>query len=92
MAYIFPIERSDQRSLLACAVVFSLLTITAVSLRLLARLRANQKLDASDCLIVAACVSSSSHEDPVFSSNACCPNTRLQIVSVVYQALSIACL
>lgn len=57
MAVIFPVEKSDQWSLVLCAIVFSILPSTAVGLRIAARRLANRKLDLSDWLIIAACVS-----------------------------------
>ncbi|KAI1073566.1 hypothetical protein F5B20DRAFT_574698 [Whalleya microplaca] len=55
MTVIFPIEKGDQRSILACGIVFSLLAVAFVCMRVLAKRKANRPLDASDCLIIAAC-------------------------------------
>lgn len=54
---IFPVERSNQKALISCAVIFSILPMTAVGLRLLARRMSNRKVDLSDYLMIAACVS-----------------------------------
>ncbi|KAI1386037.1 uncharacterized protein F4822DRAFT_414827 [Hypoxylon trugodes] len=57
MPYIFPIERDSQKVLIGCAVIFSLLPVTAVVLRLIARSRIrNHILDLSDWLIILACI------------------------------------
>lgn len=56
---MFPVENADQKALISCAVVFSVLPVSAVSLRLLARRIAHRNIDLSDYLILAACVSSS---------------------------------
>lgn len=58
MVYVFPIEREPQRVIIAGAVVFSLLPLTAVVLRMVARSRQKiHTLDLSDWLILVACVS-----------------------------------
>lgn len=59
---MFPVVRSDQIALISCAIIFSIIPVTAVSLRILARRVSNRRVDTSDYLIVAACVSR-----PVFS-------------------------
>ncbi|KAI1451208.1 hypothetical protein F4805DRAFT_166453 [Annulohypoxylon moriforme] len=57
MAYVFPIERTSQKILIGSAVVFSLIPVTAVILRMVARSRIkNYSLDLSDWLIVLACI------------------------------------
>ncbi|KAI5922447.1 hypothetical protein F4810DRAFT_264441 [Camillea tinctor] len=57
MAYVFPIERTSQKVLIGSAVVFSLIPVTAVSLRMVARSRIrNHPLDQSDWLIILACI------------------------------------
>ncbi|KAI0004840.1 hypothetical protein F4779DRAFT_58472 [Xylariaceae sp. FL0662B] len=55
MSVIFPIENGDQRSILACGIAFSLLSAAFVCMRLLAKRKANRRLDASDYLIILAC-------------------------------------
>lgn len=57
MVYIFPVERTVQRTVISVAVIFAVLPAVAVSLRMLARRLSNRKLDMSDYLIIAACVS-----------------------------------
>ncbi|KAI1773613.1 hypothetical protein F4818DRAFT_442920 [Hypoxylon cercidicola] len=54
MAVIFPIETQDQRAIVACGIVFSLLPAVAVGLRVLARRKANRRLDTSDYLIITS--------------------------------------
>lgn len=56
MTATFPIERAAQIQLIVCPAVFSTLALVAVFLRVLARRLARRCLDASDWLIVAACV------------------------------------
>ncbi|KAI1654599.1 hypothetical protein F4813DRAFT_205764 [Daldinia decipiens] len=56
MPFIFPIETQDQRAIIVCGVVFSLLAVVSVALRVLARHRANRVLDLSDFFVIAACV------------------------------------
>ncbi|KAL7926669.1 hypothetical protein ACQKWADRAFT_328355 [Trichoderma austrokoningii] len=57
MPYIFPIERTAQKALIGSAVVFSLLPVTAVALRIVARSRLKDgALDLSDWLIIFACI------------------------------------
>ena len=53
----FPIERKDQKSIIAVGVVFSALAAVAVGMRLVSRRIIRRALDWSDYLIVAACVS-----------------------------------
>lgn len=53
----FPIERRDQRSIVAVGVVFSVLAAAAVGMRLVSRRIIRRALDWSDYLIIAACVS-----------------------------------
>ncbi|KAI1373050.1 hypothetical protein F4677DRAFT_462617 [Hypoxylon crocopeplum] len=55
MTVIFPIETQDQRAIVACGIVFSLLPTAIVGLRVLARRKANRRLDTSDYLIIASC-------------------------------------
>lgn len=58
MAFMFPIEREPQKAIIGGAVVFSLLPLLAVAGRIMARLKFNNaRLDLSDWLIIAACVS-----------------------------------
>ncbi|KAH8779760.1 hypothetical protein F5883DRAFT_406988 [Diaporthe sp. PMI_573] len=52
----FPIERKDQRSIIAVGVVFSILAAVAVGMRLVSRRIIRRALDWSDYLIIAACV------------------------------------
>lgn len=52
----FPVERTEQTSLLAVAAVFLVLPTIAIILRLLARRIANRALDVSDYLMLAAWV------------------------------------
>ncbi|KAL6884734.1 hypothetical protein GGI43DRAFT_432538 [Trichoderma evansii] len=57
MAYMFPIERTAQKALIGSAVVFSLLPVTAVVLRIIARSRPKGfSPDLSDWLIIVACI------------------------------------
>ncbi|KAK8048232.1 hypothetical protein PG994_009962 [Apiospora phragmitis] len=57
MVYVFPIGRDSQKAIIGGAVVFSLLPMTAVALRMVARSRLkNRTLDLSDWLIVLACI------------------------------------
>ncbi|ORY62978.1 uncharacterized protein BCR38DRAFT_515892 [Pseudomassariella vexata] len=56
MTFIFPIEKSDQRSLVGCAVVFSIIPTVAVSLRILARRISNRKTDTSEFLVITALI------------------------------------
>lgn len=53
----FPIERKDQKSIIAVGVVFSVLAAVAVGMRLVSRRIIRRALDWSDYLIIAACVS-----------------------------------
>lgn len=53
----FPIERRDQKSIIAVGVVFSILAAVAVGMRLVSRRIIRRQLDWSDYLIIAACVS-----------------------------------
>lgn len=53
----FPIERRDQKSIIAVGVVFSILAAVAVGMRLVSRRIIRRALDWSDYLIIAACVS-----------------------------------
>lgn len=53
----FPIERRDQKSIIAVGVVFSVLAAVAVGMRLVSRRIIRRGLDWSDYLIIAACVS-----------------------------------
>lgn len=53
----FPIERRDQKSIIAVGVVFSVLAAVAVGMRLVSRRIIRRALDWSDYLIIAACVS-----------------------------------
>ncbi|OTA62073.1 hypothetical protein K449DRAFT_434416 [Hypoxylon sp. EC38] len=55
MTFIYPIETQDQRAIVACGIVFSLLPTIVVGLRVLARRKANRRLDTSDYLIIASC-------------------------------------
>lgn len=58
MVFVFPLEREPQKAIIGGAVVFSLLPLAAVAGRIMARLRFNNaRLDLSDWLIIAACVS-----------------------------------
>ncbi|KAH9903597.1 hypothetical protein F4778DRAFT_91226 [Xylariomycetidae sp. FL2044] len=68
MAFIFPIERPDQRAIIACAIIFSLLPVTAVGLRIVSRRIANRTLDLSDYIIISACVIVVSYQGVVVSS------------------------
>lgn len=54
---MFPVERPNQKALISCAVIFSILPMIAVGLRILARRMSNRKIDLSDYLMIAACVS-----------------------------------
>ena len=56
MVYIFPIERTVQRTVISVGVIFATLPAVAVALRILARRLSHRKLDMSDYLIIAACV------------------------------------
>ncbi|KAI2602567.1 hypothetical protein GGR54DRAFT_644910 [Hypoxylon sp. NC1633] len=56
MAVKFPVETQDQRAIVACGIVSSLLPTAVVGLRVLARRKANRALDSSDYLIIASCV------------------------------------
>ncbi|KAI1086164.1 hypothetical protein F5B19DRAFT_498610 [Rostrohypoxylon terebratum] len=57
MPYMFPIERAGQKILIGCAVVFTIVPVTAVSLRMVARSRLKgHVLDLSDWLIILACI------------------------------------
>lgn len=53
----FPIERRDQKSIIAVGAVFSILAAVAVGMRLVSRRIIRRALDWSDYLIIAACVS-----------------------------------
>ncbi|KAI1477278.1 hypothetical protein K445DRAFT_205806 [Daldinia sp. EC12] len=55
MTFIYPIETSDQKAVVACGIVFSFLAVLSVILRVLARHRANRVLDWSDFFVIAAC-------------------------------------
>ncbi|KAI0834518.1 hypothetical protein F5Y06DRAFT_278855 [Hypoxylon sp. FL0890] len=55
MTFIYPIETRDQRAIVACGIVFGLLSAIIVGLRILARRKANRLLDTSDYLITASC-------------------------------------
>ncbi|KAI2470484.1 hypothetical protein F4781DRAFT_390340 [Annulohypoxylon bovei var. microspora] len=55
MTFIFPIETNDQRAIVICGIVFSLLPTIVVFLRILARRKVNRPLDTSDYLIIASC-------------------------------------
>ncbi|KAK7699631.1 hypothetical protein SLS64_011585 [Diaporthe eres] len=52
----FPIERRDQKSIIAVGVVFSILAAVAVGMRLVSRRIIRRALDWSDYLIIAACI------------------------------------
>ncbi|KAL4783836.1 hypothetical protein BJX76DRAFT_368090 [Aspergillus varians] len=52
----FPVETHDQRAVLGVAIAFSILSVIAVSLRLLAHRLAQKPWTASDWFIIAACV------------------------------------
>ncbi|POS73564.1 integral membrane protein [Diaporthe helianthi] len=52
----FPIERKDQKSIIAVGVVFSVLAVVAVGMRLVSRRIIQRRLDWSDFLIIAACI------------------------------------
>ncbi|KAJ0123903.1 integral membrane protein [Diaporthe amygdali] len=52
----FPIERRDQKSIIAVGVVFSVLPAVAVGMRLVSRRIIRRTLDWSDYLIIAACI------------------------------------
>lgn len=57
MTLLFPIENEDQQLFVAFAVVFAIIPSAMVSLRVVARRRANRILNLSDWLMIAACVS-----------------------------------
>ena len=57
MVYIFPVDRSVQRTVISVGVIFAILPTVAVGLRMLARRLSHRKLDMSDYLIIAAYVS-----------------------------------
>lgn len=52
----FPIERRDQKSIIAVGITFSVLAAMAVGMRLVSRRIIRRALDWSDYLTVAACV------------------------------------
>ncbi|KAG8160727.1 hypothetical protein KVR01_008991 [Diaporthe batatas] len=52
----FPIERKDQKSIIAVGVVFSVLAAVAVGMRLVSRRIIGRAFDWSDFLIIAACI------------------------------------
>ncbi|KAK7957927.1 hypothetical protein PG996_010631 [Apiospora saccharicola] len=54
----FPIERDDQRTILAASILIIIVPVMAASLRLLSRRIAKRTLDISDYLMVTAVVSS----------------------------------
>lgn len=57
MTLIFPIENGPQQLFIAFAVVFAIVPSALVSLRVVARKRANRILNLSDWLMIGACVS-----------------------------------
>ncbi|EAW15034.1 putative integral membrane protein [Aspergillus clavatus NRRL 1] len=56
MTVIFPIQRHHQRAVLAVALTFSILAVTALFLRLLAHHFARKKWTLSDYFLIAACI------------------------------------
>lgn len=56
MGVTFPLERAEQITVFAVAVVFAVLSVLAVALRLLSRQKLGRWLDASDYLMIASCV------------------------------------
>ncbi|KAI1394875.1 hypothetical protein F4819DRAFT_229438 [Hypoxylon fuscum] len=68
MPVLFPIETHDQKAILACGIVFSILPATAVCLRALARRKANRTLDTSDYLIITSGVFSVLYQGVAISS------------------------
>ncbi|KAI1340025.1 hypothetical protein F5Y15DRAFT_61891 [Xylariaceae sp. FL0016] len=67
MTFIFPVERADQQSTLACSVIFSVLPVTTVSLRIHCRNCMNRRLDSSDWCIIAACITTVIYQGVVMS-------------------------
>ena len=65
MVVTFPIETPAQRQVLGVAIAFSILSVTAVCLRLLAHHFARKKWILSDYFIIAAGVSIR----PIYSNN-----------------------
>lgn len=57
MGVTFPLERAEQVTVFAVAVVFAVLSVAAVALRLLSRQKLGRWLDASDYLMIGSCVS-----------------------------------
>lgn len=57
MGVNFPLERAEQVTVFAVAVVFAVLSVAAVALRLLSRQKLGRWLDASDYLMIGSCVS-----------------------------------
>ncbi|KAI1393144.1 uncharacterized protein F4822DRAFT_1553 [Hypoxylon trugodes] len=68
MTFVFPLERQDQNAILACGIVFTLLSVVVVGLRVLARRKANRLLDASDYLIITSCIVVVAYQAIVISS------------------------
>lgn len=56
MGVNFPLERAEQITVFAVAVVFAVLSVAAVALRLLSRQKLGRWLDASDYLMIGSCV------------------------------------
>lgn len=56
MGVNFPLERAEQITVFAVAVVFAVLSLAAVALRLLSRQKLGRWLDASDYLMIGSCV------------------------------------
>lgn len=57
----FPVQTHDQRAVLGVAIAFSVLSVVAVCLRLLAHKLAHKKWTISDWFLIAACVRPSNH-------------------------------
>ncbi|KAH9886116.1 hypothetical protein F4778DRAFT_759065 [Xylariomycetidae sp. FL2044] len=56
MAVIIPLEKQGQAELIIVPAVFSLVSVVAVGLRIVARRIANRALDLSDYTIIVACI------------------------------------
>lgn len=57
MGVNFPLERAKQVTVFTVALVFAVFSVAAVALRLWSRHKLGRWLDASDYLMIGACVS-----------------------------------
>ena len=56
MTFLFPIENHSQKTFIALCIVFTILPVTAVTMRVMARKKVGRNLDLSDKVMVGAVV------------------------------------